>query len=272
MTNQAPKPATVRRHQTVLAARKRELDEREAEIVLRENKLRDVENQIKVLELRIAERQQQIDSLDAKLVESTNKSDLRLQESSKMLTAIHMKIDEAQELYDKLTETCAQETKNLNKIRGDIKEREDYLKQQEKLIEETIERGNDEITSINFEVKQLYLKRDKEMQDSREAEEALQRVRNEIHTHSDRLNDLKDLYASTAANLKHSLAEIQSKIERASDEYKDIISRSQSMVNKLSQKEKELDTRKKVIDDREAKIAEEERVLAGRRRLFSAQQ
>jgi chromosome segregation ATPase len=267
MSQQTPQD---KRQLAVLSARTKELDERELNIVSHEKKLPELEVKIRVLNLRrgqaekklntITDKISHLERLEAEKLSFIAEYDIKLSEQAQMAQNGKYKLDEE-----------LKELRNSKKtLIEEIDERKYYLADQEAIITETIERGNQEFANIDYEIKEIYKRKDMELIQLKELEQAKKKLEHDIIELDERYQKLQELYTSNLARFKQSLDDIKDKIGEARAIYQETTEKSKILIEKLSAKEKELKEKDLILNEREGRIADTERTLESKRRLYAS--
>lgn len=152
----------------------------------------------------------------------------------------------------------------------ELKERQQYLKEQEALIHNTLADGEARLADLDYQVKQVLQQQQESLQTAEQLAGTNEKLGLEISEAADKKEKLDAIYSEAASRYKVNLQDMYLQIETAVAAHKKQLSDGKTMVARLTAKEKELEQREFVLIEQEKKIAQERRFIESRKGLYTA--
>lgn len=168
-----------------------------------------------------------------------------------------------------LTTTLDELHAAIKAAKRELKEREQYLKEQEALIHTTLQDGEARIADLDYQVKQILKQQQEVLLEGEVLNTARTNAQLEVTALIDKRHKLEEIYAEATARYKASLQDLYLQIENQTAKYKAQLATSKQLVERLSAKERELDAKEQSLQEKEENLAKEHRLIESRKRLYS---
>jgi chromosome segregation ATPase len=228
--------------------------------VLREH-IKASEKQLATLKLDIPKTEKKIKVLQDVLRE-LGKDKLKAEEDlSRVKKKTNLDILEAAKIKDSL---------NFGKrqINAEIKARTQYLAEQEGLIETSVERGNEQLKIIRYQVEEFENNKQEVENEIYESKKILEQLGHEISNAAIELGAMQDNNKEQVSTLREESRKIQAKVDDAKLELQATTEETQTKLNILRGKEESIVARENAIRLQTEDLARRERRLNSAERLY----
>jgi chromosome segregation ATPase len=252
---------------------KDELQELDAQVTAESDKLKSVKTDVKAEKIRLAQAERR--SREAKEKHERQMAEYGKREEdlkakvaklAAQLNTIRAEFESDRVALQEKLDSLKTELKTTNE---ESRERATYLKEQEAVIQNTIDDGAARIADLDYQVKELLKQQQLVLKENAENLQARDARMVEIQSLLDRMTRLQTKYEETVTRYRASLETLRSQIFTESEKLKAIKAESSAVLEKLSAKERELDTREGTIEVREREQAREHRLIESRRNMYT---
>jgi chromosome segregation ATPase len=254
---------------TVLEIELAELDSKIASATL---ELGSLKTDTKSAKIRKAQAERRLKECVAKYERQEADFKKREKELKSDLETVASKYKVAQEKSDGQTHELESTADVLRSaIKRLVLEKEDrtkYLKEQEAIIQSTLDDGAGRIADLDYQVKQVL----KQQQEVLEEVNALSMTRMKLETDvtmlTDKRAELESTYKEAVERYRGQLDDFRRQIDEAAHELSMNMAASKRRVELLRTKEQELELREEVLNTKEADLADKQRFIDSRTRML----
>ena len=149
----------------------------------------------------------------------------------------------------------------------ELKERQAYLKEQEAIIQSTLDDGSARIADLDYQVKQVLGQHQTALLEKSRIDSSLGAVEAEIEALFAKRNSLEQAYTEAAQRYKADLTDLKLQAATAKSDKESMVAITKVTLERLRAKEQELESREAVLADREQENERQRRFLASRGHL-----
>jgi chromosome segregation ATPase len=253
----------------VLSTESEELDQY---IAAKVDELQAVRTDVKSEKIRKAQAERRCREAEEKHERQEKEFAKREKEIKSQLESMARDYTATKEKYDGFARTNQQELDDLKSaVKASTKEsreREAYRKEQESIIQHTLDDGSARIADLDYQVKQLLKQQQATLQEAAKSEATRDELLVEVRTLEEKRELLDDRYTRAVLKYKNDLTELKAQKAEEQDALEKLRAESKSLVERLGAKERELDARSQILDEKEAKLFEERRYLDSRKYMY----
>lgn len=262
--------------QAELEKRSKELDAREAylderqkfiesgpiDLTVLEKTLQVRTTELKQIKQQIVTASKDFKAHEARLNESIAMINASLQASKGVLQTKNKAIREADALYNK-------RSTDLQTIEADIIGRTEYATEQEKLISQNMEHGNEELLSLRFQIEDMDRQKVKIVTVLADLNREKATLEDSLPPIEQKRDSLQRGYDEAAANFRQSLETVKNKIAVASQRYQQVEREVDGKLKTLKTHEDALLAKRQALDSDRARLDTEKRRWASTKSLYS---
>lgn len=154
---------------------------------------------------------------------------------------------------------------DLKQVEASLKERQSYLKGQEKAVNIAVEDFNTRLRELQGDITTTDHLKDDAVRELADAQEQVRQETAKALEVANHTQALQALYTETAATYKIELRELLAAIQQAKLNHKKVLHDGQAIVKRLAEKERELDVRAQTLNEVAANQSEEATYLRKKR-------
>jgi chromosome segregation ATPase len=270
------------RVEQLLGDRQKQLDERGQLLSFREAQVNELTKERASLDKRVSDLHAQKDVLDkqvnarqkvlnqitkdisSKEKEMQSKSDHN-KNAIEALEAELEKLKKMQDGNEMLLSSQSTQIKvnkeGLNVLKEQIKERQDYLSGQERIVNQTIQQWNDQFFMLKSDLESLEAEKRRVMESRTQIEQETQSAKEESELVSAKLEQLTELYDRKIGEYKTTITTLDKEINDKQSNLTELVADNELQKKALSVKERSISLRERALEQKENELKDREKRL-----------